>query len=85
MREQINDRIIELNQMKAKHRVEIEHLKKTYIQKGYEQAEEAFKRKEALTFQKFDEEKGELYEQLREAETLNTNSNQVIQNCFLKN
>ena len=84
MRHQLNDKSIQINHIKAQFRIEIEQIKTTCLEQGYKDAEKLFQEREAIAFQKFDTEKVELYKDLKNAEELNQNFNQIIEQHLLK-
>ena len=84
LRFQLNDRIVDINNLKAKHKTDIDSIKQVYTESGYLEAEHVFKEKEIILFQKFDAEKVEFFKQIKEAEKLNTNFNEIIKFQTLK-
>lgn len=70
--------MLEITQIKAKHRAEIELIKLQITDNCYKEAEKLFQEKEAVAFQKFDNEKVEIYKQLKNAEQLNQNFNKIL-------
>lgn len=84
LRHEFNDKAIEVNQAKSKHKHEIETLKEIYTGIGYREAEQVYKEKEAIAFQKHDDEKVDFFRQLREAEELNLNFTKMIEEHKIK-
>ena len=84
MRHQLNNKSIQINQIKASNRNVIQQIKTTCLEQGYKDAERLFQEREAITFQKFDAEKVELYKDLKNAEDLNKNFNKIIEQHLLK-
>ena len=55
-----------------------------YKDSGYREAEQVYKEKETRAFQKFDGERVELFKQLRKAEELNSDFDNIIRQEQLK-
>lgn len=84
MRSLIDSKQIELNELKAFHLKQLDTYKVIYKDAGYREAEHVYQEKETRAFQKFDEERVELFKQLRKAEKLNQNFDEAIRREQLK-
>ena len=84
LRYQYNEKVMDINNLKVKHKSEIEVIKQSYTQSGFHEAEKMFKEKEIILFQKFDAEKVELFKQLRDSEQISLRFNEILKERTLK-